>query len=286
MMEGLKNNPESAKEKYYFPEILSLKERMTALALKMKESIDSGKYSVLVSDEVGGRIPTLILRELIKSANPEKEIQTFFIASGKSYLHNLNSKLYEDYLKFFSTKVSPEDHLLLITQYIHSGGTIADLSKILKDAGVVNIDIAVARSLLDQKTAEYVLPNADNIFIGENNTGSERVDEESVWFTGVGKDQKPESIFPKKLANLIETEGRGRFVTEKEYDSFFGIEDNDKSWEVIEKSRDPKSNYNYDEYAKSTLTEEEKVKLQENINKVRKDINTLATEIFEEVWKK
>src|SRR3989338_2684824 len=93
---------ESRERSFNFPEIAGLKEGMLKLVQKLKTNIDEGKYDALVSDEIGGRIPTLVLREIIKARKPDAKIDTHFIASGKTYFPQRGSEDYNkliDYLK-------------------------------------------------------------------------------------------------------------------------------------------------------------------------------------------
>src|SRR3989344_5501076 len=125
-------------EKFNFPEIGAIKEDMISLCRKMREVIDQGRYTILVSDEVGGRIPTLILRKVIKKLHPDKELRTLFVASGqKSNLPNYETdRETGDYKKLMEyLSVNPDDYVLLVTQFIYSGHTIQKLSAALRDAG-------------------------------------------------------------------------------------------------------------------------------------------------------
>src|SRR3989338_5186548 len=93
-------NQEIKKEEFNFPEIACLKEGMNALVHKLWANIDAGKYDALISDEVGGRIPTLVLREIIKARIPDANIGTYFIASGKTYVPQPGSDDYEKFAEY------------------------------------------------------------------------------------------------------------------------------------------------------------------------------------------
>ena len=106
--EGIEQTPKE--EKFNFPEIGAIKEDMISLCRKMKEAFDQARYNVLVSDEVGGRIPALILRKIIKKLHPDKELRTLFVASGqKSGLPDYeNDRDIEKYKKELRAKIQKE----------------------------------------------------------------------------------------------------------------------------------------------------------------------------------
>ena len=82
---------ESAKE-FHFQEIMEIEPAMISLVSQLKKKIEKGEYDTLISDDVGGRIPTLILRKIIKELNPDQKLETYFIASGKTYFPALADK--------------------------------------------------------------------------------------------------------------------------------------------------------------------------------------------------
>lgn len=89
-MENFENKPkvenkESAPE-FHFREIAEIEPAIISLVKQLKEKIESGEYDTLISDDVGGRIPTLVLRKIIKEHNPDQKLGTFFIANGETYL--------------------------------------------------------------------------------------------------------------------------------------------------------------------------------------------------------
>lgn len=73
---------EKERTEYFFPEIEIFEKPMREVVLQMKQEIEAGVYKVLLGDDIGGRIPTLILNEIIKEKNPQKDLGMFFVAGG------------------------------------------------------------------------------------------------------------------------------------------------------------------------------------------------------------
>jgi len=149
--EGIEQTPKE--EKFNFPEIGAIKEDMISLCRKMKEAFDQARYNVLVSDEVGGRIPALILRKIIKKLHPDKELRTLFVASGQKsglpdYENDRDIEKYKKLVDYFKKAVGPDDYILLVTQHIYSGLTIQKLSVAISDAAQMmkGLDIAATSS--------------------------------------------------------------------------------------------------------------------------------------------
>jgi len=75
-MEKLKiKSPEKREEsEYYHPEIAEIEPAMSALVEKIKSNIENGDYDTIISDDVGGRIPSLILRKIFKDKYPKRKL--------------------------------------------------------------------------------------------------------------------------------------------------------------------------------------------------------------------
>ncbi len=70
--------------KFHFQGIEEIESAVESLASSLKEKFDKNEYETIISDDVGGRIPTLILRKLIKKVHPENNINTYFLSAGKA----------------------------------------------------------------------------------------------------------------------------------------------------------------------------------------------------------
>lgn len=264
--------------------IEALKPAFVSLCLQMKDKIDSGYWTSLVSDEGGGRIPTLIFRQIIKARNENKEIKTVFVASGKTYLpepvnskgeHNYKYGQLVDHLK---NTLSKEDKVLLVTQYIHSGSTINNMIVALKDSGIDTVDVAT----LDNNGSFTETIRADDVFVGgTHNRLQANFFENHTDLSGISKHTDFDPV-PMRLEKAIEEHGREKYVSPQEINAYFGIEPLD-SWQARDAKMAEKKE-EYESIVKQPISEEEKVQIQDNINESRKAIVDLVEDIVNEVW--
>ena len=123
---------------YNFPEIAEMEPAMISLAEKLKDKIEKGEYDTLISDDVGGRIPTLILREIMLGKgryDNENKLNTFFVAGGR----NPDLEALDEY---FKSKASVAGKVLLITECMFSGWSIERLRKLLEKNHIKDFDVA------------------------------------------------------------------------------------------------------------------------------------------------
>ena len=313
--ETIQSPPETPKEKYNFPEIEAIREDMLSLCQKMREAIDQGRYTILVSDEVGGRIPTLILRKIIKKIHPEKELRTLFVASGqKSDLPDYTQK--EEYAKLKKyLSVNEQDYILLVTQFIYSGHTMQKLASALRDAGLglQGLDIAATTSfhISEEDLQRGVISSsdvdplgdeemrsgrfyeddvrlpmmADNIFIGGMSQSTKEMEKKHNRFTGVAKDRKYNPS-PLLYTKALKKYGKDmNFYSDDELKEIFGIEEGDSAEIIFSKKWEtPENMKKYREINEKPLSSQEKEKITEDIRKSREDVDTLAKEILRDVW--
>ncbi|EKD59053.1 MAG: hypothetical protein ACD_56C00003G0004 [uncultured bacterium] len=69
-------------ERYHFPEIERFEIPLKEIVLQMKSEIENGVYRALLGDDIGGRIPTLILEKIIKEKSSQGNVSMFFVAGG------------------------------------------------------------------------------------------------------------------------------------------------------------------------------------------------------------
>lgn len=100
------------------------------LAYKLKDKLSA--YKTFLSDDASGRLVTLFLRKIAKSKGLSP--QTFFIASGRD---TDLSKV----KKFLKSKKEGMGKVLVITEYIGSGDSISNLSRLLTS---IKIDHKIA----------------------------------------------------------------------------------------------------------------------------------------------
>lgn len=303
-------------EKFNFPEIEAIKEGMMSLCKKMKEVIDSGKYTALVSDEIGGRIPTLIIRKIIKRLHSDKELKTLFVASGKgSDLPDYGEAGYEDLKNYFNKIIISDDNVLLVTQYVHRGETIQKLVSALRDSvpELKSLDVGIMDSLekeadlrrgiikAEDEDRNYAIfkesgmmsharpvpIEADNIWTGGYSGSHMKLDEKHNRYTGVAKNivsQDPYSPSPILYTKAIEKYGRSPYLTQEEWRKVNGLEDGDVYEKFDAKMRDPERAKRFEEFSAKPLSDDEKKEIIENIRKTREDIDTMAQVILKEVW--
>jgi hypothetical protein len=122
-------------------EIMDIERSSIELVRQLKDKIDSGEYDTLISDDVGGRIPTLILEKVFKKRG--QDIQTFFISGGRRRRDNV-MEIEDDYAlgDFISKRKDSIKKALLVTEYMHSGGTIRDIALLFEKQGLTNFDVA------------------------------------------------------------------------------------------------------------------------------------------------
>jgi hypothetical protein len=257
------------KPEYFFEaEFKELELLVLPLIEKLKENIDKGEYDMLIGDDASGRIPTLILRGIINERNSGSQIKTRFVAGGQ-----LRSSVE---LKATIGKIKPEieKKALVVTEYISSGRSMEQLSKILKELEIP-FDIAALKSEFDGEIS--VLQKL-----------SDKLKDIGVFF-GI-TDQRPE--FGRNNIKIPENSefycGKGTYDADKPpliYDNseMSGVRKDSKS----ESYAIPYKKY-YLENTSKTLTAGQKndrcKDIQEKVNKTREDIDLLVNKIIEKVW--
>lgn len=283
--EQQKQERKESEKEFHFEEIAEIEPAMVSLANQLKEKIKNREYDTLISDDVGGRIPTLILRKIIKERNPDQEIKTFFIASGKTYLPNPSDKeKYEKLQEHLRKVIGKTKKALVVTQFIFSGKTLIRLASALRKAGIENFDIA-AVDAIPHFEKEVLLRSG----LGENNLyiGSEawhhlhNLHEEHEKLGGIRK-TKEYSPFPKRMDDLISKEGRE--LSFEEWREIFGIKRGESLKIITEKSQDPEKIKEFERRTHAPLTPEEAEEIQRNINFAREDVMLLASRVVGKVW--
>lgn len=269
-------------EKYHFEEIADIESAMISLIGQLKDKIDQGAYDTLLSDDAGGRIVTIVLRNIIKERHPDQALETFFVASGKGYLPTVKNKeryaKLQEYLKKITQKTNKA---LLVTQFISSGKTILNMLDALKDAGVEDVDVASTAAMphfenedaLQQKLGE------NHLYIGDREW--HMLDESHTHLGGIGK-SKDYSPIPRRAVDLIAKEGRR--LSQDEWAKIFGIQDGDAPWVISEKAKNPEAIKAFEERSRELLAVEEKEEIQNNIILARKDAELLSKRVIKEVW--
>ncbi len=118
-------NPEEEKEEYNFGWMKEVEPMMVSLVEELQNRIDSDMYGNLVSDDAGGRIPTLVLRRIINERHPGERLKTYFADKSDSF-----------------EKVEFEDgRILIVSEFVQRGRAFARIKKaIQKTTGREDID--------------------------------------------------------------------------------------------------------------------------------------------------
>lgn len=263
------NNPlESSEERvntesiYSFPEIMEpLKIGMESLVLELKDMIDHGEYNTLISDEAAARLPTLILREVIKNKAPNgKDLNTYFLALGEGMHPDIDPISIEDrdeserkFLldnpqKFILRNKDSLKKALIVTEHIHTGNTIVQIMREFDEVGYTNYDIATISQYHDY-FKNWVENDGHKFFTGKG------IDITKTNSKGIGY---------KRLSGVRkEEDGASYYQDEKFRRAIFGAH-------PVRRFSPGSSNYDKEE--------------QDNVNKARKDIKIIAQEIINKVW--
>lgn len=145
-MEKLPQEHSNEKSLIKHNEIAGLKEPLQDLLEQLKEKIESGYYNAIIGDDASGRIPALIVDDVITERYKEKgfsEPRVNFFAGSRD-LDSNEQKIKEEKIgKLLDEKVRYEKdaHVLIVTDTIKTGISLKPLTKALKERNV-KYDIA------------------------------------------------------------------------------------------------------------------------------------------------
>lgn len=163
-------------------------ESLARLVIKLERDLPS--YDTILSDDTGGRLPSLFLRKIIdrvRSKNKLELVKTYFLATGR---HGLIKKD-EAVKNFLASKKKEIGKALVVTEYIESGDSIVKIMKLLEELGI-NFDVACVSAKYGEEGYIYKLEQAGifkRIRYGKtttiSKTGMEFYDRK--WIDGVKK---------------------------------------------------------------------------------------------------
>lgn len=133
--------PEVRERVVTIPEILDLEEPIKNLMEKLRANIERGEYGLIIGDDASGRIPTLILGEVIKRISKLKSVRDpsiIFIPGTLSRVIGLDEQL-QGYVQKYGAQ--EKDKVLIVTETVRSGDTLRVLVETLESLGHI-CDIA------------------------------------------------------------------------------------------------------------------------------------------------
>lgn len=285
----------------------SAKGAFVNLCAEMKAEIESGKYDILVGDDAGGRIPTLLLWEVMKLVAPEHKVKTLFVAAGRSPDDKENSYIsapnglntgrsreddnWDSQRAYLKRGISDSKHISLVTQIMVDGRTMLLLTKALKEVGVSNIDIAALFAGSNRKLEDF--EDVDRLFIGDKGNGgiydddtSELVNEHHI-LSGIAKNPMYDPR-PMRLDKAIDSGvSRAEFLDREELTDYANAFPHELHiLDEMSSSRKREAAMNKLEHSGDPqLTDAEKSAIQQSINLTRAHIKELAKQVVQEVWR-
>ena len=175
--------------------IRGLLEPMSRMTREMKPFIERGEYGMIIGDDASGRIPTLIMSEVINTVYKKSDrpkINTRFLAlypvweyqeawkklTGEKRIgpefFGKKTKYATDKIKHeFTDKIDKEamagKRVLVVTELLSSGSALRPLLVTLKESGF-EFDIACISTYESKGGPEELKLGAGRFFIGDNNT--------------------------------------------------------------------------------------------------------------------
>ena len=239
------------------PEVAELEEPIKKIIEKIKDRIEGGEYGLIIGDDAGGRIPTLILGGFIQkiSENEARQKPSLIFIPGKQALKGglegrpLLKKIFErrgllklrevqerelnDHLiKYGATK---DKKILIVTDTVKSGHSLKTLTTLLRSLGY-NYEIAtigIEPSPINKNSFREALGGAD-IFSGAYYSKEKKEDrhtpriysQEGEKYTGVRKfEGDRSSIALKRLFSPDESpEEIQEAINQSRHDSSFVVD--------------------------------------------------------------
>ncbi len=155
------------REEFNFKEILEIKNSLTDIVFQIKNKIETNYYSNLISDEAGGRIPTLVLRNIINKINSENNINTLFLSvSGEKDFNEIKQLL--------TNSLDLKGNTLISTEYVRTGNMISKMCEILRNCNIENIDLCtlcVSDDFSNKNKEEFLVKNfIQNFYTQDDDT--------------------------------------------------------------------------------------------------------------------
>jgi hypothetical protein len=305
------NEKEVVEKHYHFEEMAEIEPAAIELVKKLKESIEEGKYDALISDDAGGRIPTLLLRKIMRKIRPDKEVPTLFVKGGFSTpgrsRHRGNWDMGEEMRQFDESNITDEeaakaeeskremekesnkdqekllDYLknfkdrfhpknpLLVTQFIRTGASVGALSEALREAGLVE-NVSIVTLEKEGKTSTH-----------------HKISEEHEKLSGVEKANGRYSPIPsatRKREHPLLPYSEWKILKQELDKEYYGDKYNDYYKDVFPRYEEVEKmiREDMDIMSDRPISKEEIQKIQNDINLAREDIDLMSERIIKEVW--
>lgn len=163
---------QTPQNEYLTQEIASIEIPMTALVEQLKPHLEQDEYSMLIGDDTSGRIPTLILHNIVSHQRRRQQlppIPTLHVQGGRYVADQHFATQIEDLVK--RHQPSTKKKVLLVTEHIDLGDTVKRYSKLLGEHGL-RFDVATLATY--HPLIEYdemgIYPPGTQLFSGTLNT--------------------------------------------------------------------------------------------------------------------
>lgn len=210
------NLPPIAERYNHLNEFIDLEYPMKKLVEGMKSEIECGYYDVIVSDEVGGRIPSLILKKVIDHVNEsrsvKKSVPVYFLNFGRD---SLDEQALDEFFKKTDLK---DKSILFVTEAIESGLSTKKAIDIFEKNNIEAVDVA---AVAISENSSYSSWNSNSSIEGKkmfsgfsSASKSPTIDRTGPVLTGVDKEYKEYIIagaHPKKLEKIEPRNRRNEF---------------------------------------------------------------------------
>ncbi len=123
------------------PEVLS-----ACYELCKKLAADPAKYDTIISDDASGRLPSLLLKEILDQLRIRQNLpplKIWFLSAGRNRLEQR-----EAIAKFINQHLDDLHHALIVTEIVDSGESMKNFSQIFKNFSLLP-DIASVSAVVD-----------------------------------------------------------------------------------------------------------------------------------------
>ncbi len=135
--------PSKTKEKFHFKEIEQLRTPVERVMKKLYPKIAAGEYGLILGDDASGRIPSLLLNDIIRGIYQEfghEYPRLSFVAGSKELEGEAKDKKKEKISRFLEElqkkQKNGERKILIVTDVIATGVSLDPLIEAIKEKGI------------------------------------------------------------------------------------------------------------------------------------------------------